>query len=152
MVRNWFKYFFAFWNENNRNQAPRGLLHVRICSVGPRSAWLHPWTSPSSLSTRTWWDPGTVRLQHWEAPARMLTPRPALLQHRGASECGNAAGARSPPLPGLLQQEGCAVVPSPRTSPLSHSQPAKDMAKSHRCFQTGTRVELLLQQRSQEGH
>lgn len=22
MVRNWFKYFLAFWNENNRNQAP----------------------------------------------------------------------------------------------------------------------------------
>lgn len=78
----------------------------------------------------------------------MLTPRPALLQHRGARERGNAAGARSPPLPGLLEQQGCAVVPSPRTGPLSHSQPAKDMAKTRRCFQTGTRVELLLQQRA----
>lgn len=146
MVRNWFNYFLAFWNENNRNQAPSAcqeLLSGTTFSVA----------SPLDL-TQFPQHPNLVgpRLQHWEAPARMLTPRPALLQHRGASERGNAAGARSPPLPGLLQQEGCAVVPSPRTSPLSHSQPAKDMAKSHRCFQTATRVELLLQQRSQQGH
>lgn len=52
----------------------RLLLHVRSCSVGPRSAWLHPWTSPSSLSTRTWWDPGCSTGRHLPGCSRLDQP------------------------------------------------------------------------------